>query len=215
VKRWYYIVLGGILILGIVYIYLHRVELGIVGPASTGTEDASGASVDQTTSSATPAHIVWQKVDRAPDGFKVEMPIDSKEIQIPAYTASGGSEQVEMIYAYPDAETSYSVAWADNPPVARANGMAPDRTLDMARDDALARTQTTLVAESKTNRLGFPARDFSGRNVGGGVFNARLIMAGSRLYMLIASFPSAGARRDEDVARFMNSFTLTQNVRTN
>jgi len=219
VKRWYYIVLGGIMVLGIAYIYLHRQELGIVGPAG-GSEDSSRTSsnassaVDQIAVAAHPAHIVWQKVDRTPDGFKVEMPIDSKQIQIPAYNTSGGAEQVDMLYSYPDAETSFSVAWADNPPVERVSNMAADRTLDTARDDSLARTQTKLVSESKSSHLGFPARDFSGRNAGGGVFNARLILAGSRLYMLIAAFPSAGARRNEDVSRFFDSFSVSKGSRT-
>jgi hypothetical protein len=38
--------------------------------------------------------------------------------------------------------------------------------------------------------------------------NSRLILAGKRLYMLTATFPTGGARRDEDVARFFSSFTL-------
>ena len=39
--------------------------------------------------------------------------------------------------------------------------------------------------------------------------NSRLIHAGTRLYMLIAAFPSVSARRDRDVTRFFNSFTIT------
>ena len=113
-------------------------------------------------------------MDRTPDGFKVQMPADIKQIQVPAYNEQGGAEQVDMIYAYPDSETCFSVAWADNPPVERANFNAPDRTLDMARDDAMARTQTTLVEESAFSQQGFPGRYFSSRNLGGGVMNSRL-----------------------------------------
>jgi hypothetical protein len=149
-------------------------------------------------------------LDRTPDGFKVDMPTDVKEIQIPAYNERGGADQVSMIFANPDAETTYSVVWADDPPVARVNGMAPDQTLDAARDGALARTQTTLVSESKNGQQGRAEREFSARNVGGGVLNSRLIFAGTRLYMLIAAFPAASARRDEDVTRFFNSFVLTR-----
>jgi hypothetical protein len=148
-------------------------------------------------------------VDRTPDGFKVDMPSDVKEIQIPAYNEIGGTDQVNMIFSYPNSETSFSVAWADDPPVVRVNNRVPDRILDMARDDALTRTQTTLVSESRITPGGFPARDFAARNVDGGVINSRLISAGSRLYMLIAAFPSANARRDQDVTRFFNSFTTT------
>jgi hypothetical protein len=203
-----------ILILGVIYIYYHRQELGLVSGSGSEQNTSSGGSgdqsagTDQTAQPAHPANIAWQPVDRAPDGFKVEMPNGIKETQVPAYNEKAGSEQVDMLYAYPDSDTCFSVAWADNPPVERVNGEAPGRTLDMARDDALARTGTTLVTESETNQQGFPALDFSAHNQGGGVFNSRLILAHKRLYMLTAAFPSTGARRDEDVAKFFGSFTV-------
>lgn len=209
VKRWYYIVLGAILICGIVYMYLHRRELGLVGPSAGTDSSSSTTGSDQMGTAARPAHIVWVTVNRDKDGFDLDMPADSKDIQIPAYNESGGTDQVQMMYAYPDAETSFSVAWADEPPVERVSGNSAEKTLDTARDDALARTQSSLISETRTNVQGYPARDFVGRNDGGGVFNARLILVGRRLYMLIAAFPSASARRDEDVARFFNSFRLT------
>jgi len=205
-KRWHYFVLLVVVVLIIAYVYLHWQELGLSGPHGFGgSRDPSG---DQTLSTR-PAIINWQLVDRSPDGFKVEMPSDIREIQIPAYNESGGSDQVSMIFSYPNSETTFSVAWADNPPVVRVNNRVPDRILDMARDDALARTQTTLVSESRISPEGFPARDLVARNSGGGVMNARLISAGSRLYMLIAAFPSSSARREQDVTRFFNSFRTT------
>jgi hypothetical protein len=206
VKQWYYIVLGLILILGIVYVYRHRADLGLGTPAADSSSLTPNSGLPG--SPAHPAKIVWQSVDRTPDGFKVEMPADIKEIQVPAYNEQGGAEQVEMIYVYPDSETCYSVAWADSPPVERANFEVPDRTLDMARDDAMARTQTTLVEQSTFSQQGFPGRYFSSRNLGGGVMNSRLILARKRLYMLTATFPTIGARRDEDVARFFSSFSV-------
>ena len=210
VKRWYYIVIGVIVLGGAVYMYLHRQELGLVAPAGSSTPITDGSSsVNQGGVPAAPAHIVWNSVSRPKDGFQLEMPVDSKEIQIPAFNESGGTEQVQMLYSYPDASTSFSIAWADEPPVERVSGNSADKTLDTARDDSLARTQATLIGETRTNKLGYPARDFSGRNDGGGIFNARLILAGHRLYMLIAAFPSASARRNEDVNHFFDSFHIT------
>lgn len=206
-KRWRYFVLIGLGILGVAYVYLHRQELGLVGPRDPGTAD--NRSSDLPLLSARPPRITWQTVDRTKNGFRVEMPIDVKEIQIPAYNESGGTDQVNMIFANPSSDTTFSVAWADNPPVVRANGRAPERTLDMARDEALARTQTSLVSETRTSSGGFPARDIVARNVGGGVMDTRLIFAGQRLYMLTAAFPSMSARREQDVVRFFNSFTTT------
>jgi hypothetical protein len=114
-----------------------------------------------------------------------------------------------MLYSYPDAETSYSIAWEDNPPIEKAMEEDPMQTLNSARNGALARTQTTLVSEESGTRQGYPAVDFVGRNDGGGVFNARLILVGRRLYMLMAAFPSAGARRQADVDRFFDSFQVS------
>ena len=142
------------------------------------------------------------------------MPSGASEAQIPSYTGSGVVEQVEMIEAQVDPDTSYSVAWADNPPVERAVSEDIEKTLDMARNGALGRTQTTLLSESRSNRDGYPEHDFSGRNAGGGILDARLILAGTRLYMLIAAFPAVSARRDEDVNRFFDSFSLTAAPRT-
>jgi hypothetical protein len=218
VKWWYSIVLVGILAAGLLYIWLHRVELGLASPPVNDSESiyssssgaisgaSSGAKSGTLASDNRPARIFWQNVDRSRDGFKVEMPADIKEMRVPAYNSLGSSEQVNMIYAYPDAQTSFSVAWADNPPVERASFMAVDKTLDTAVKDALVRTQTMMVRETKANRRGFPARDFLARNTNGGIFNARLILVGQRLYMLVAAFPSDAARQPQDVARFFDSF---------
>jgi hypothetical protein len=211
VKRWFYIILGVILLLGVVYVIRHRSDLGL-GSAMGGNSDLTPNSGLPGTP-AHPAKISWQSVDRTPDGFKVEMPADVKEIQVPAYNDQGGPEQVGMIYAYPDSETCFSVSWAEDPPIERANFEVPDRTLDMARDDAMARTQTTLVEQSTFSQQGFPGRYFTSRNLGGGVMNSRLVLARKRLYMLTATFPTAGARRDEDVARFFSSFTVVAQSR--
>ncbi|MGA2635766.1 MAG: hypothetical protein ABSF16_16140 [Terracidiphilus sp.] len=205
-KLLYFIVMGGILILGMVYIYLHRQELGLTGLPGFGVSEDTSA--DQNA----PVRMNWQKVDRSQNGFKVEMPAEVQELQVPAYNELGGTEPVEMILCNPNADTSFSVAWEDNPPVARINGHAPDRTMDMARDDALARTQTILIEEYRTNMDGFPARDFVGRNVGGGIINSRMIFAGQRLYLLSAAFPSSKARRAKDVTRFFNSFSFDRSV---
>ena len=207
-KRSRYIVLAGLLIAGIVCVYLYRQELGLGGPHTFGS--STGLSSDQAASSTVrPARMNWQAVNRPKDGFKLEMPADTREIQVPAYNENGGSETINMILANPDGATAFAVAWADNPPVVRVNNRAPDRTLDMARDGALTRTQTSLVSERRIAPGGFPARDFVARNVGGGVMDSRLLYAGNRLYMLIAVFPSMSARREQDVTRFFNSFTAS------
>jgi hypothetical protein len=206
VKRWQSILLAAALVAAGWYVYLHRQSFGLFGgESSPAVGDAT--SPDTAQSSAKPAHMDWRAVDRANDGFSVEMPGEPKEMQAPAYNESGGTDQVNMVLASPGEQTSFAVTWEDNPPVARVTDHVPDRTLNMARDGMLARTQTILVNELHITPGGYPARDIEARNMGGGLLDARLIFAGERLYTLMALFPSANARRQQDVTRFFNSFT--------
>jgi len=207
VRRLLYFALILILIGVIAYfLWEHRAWLGM---SSSG----GGVPTEEKDADLQPAPVSWHTVNRVQDGFNIDMPSDSSEIQIPAYNVSGGADEIDMIVATPNAETTYAIVWDDNPPVERASGEAVDRTLDNARDGALARTQSTLMGESRANYQGYPGRDFSGHNQSGGLFNARLILAKTKLYMMIVAVPAPSARRDDDVNHFFDSFKLTSTAR--
>jgi len=184
-------------------VYEFHGNFGLFGNKSGGENPGGGSS-----NSSASGHIAWQTVDRSGNGFRVQMPSAVSETEIPAYDERGAVEPVEMIEAQVDPDTTYAVAWAADPPVERAAKEDAERTLDWARDGALGRTQTELVSEAKDERGGYPSRDFLARNAGGGIMNARLILAGTRLYMLLASFPEPSARHEEDMNHFFNSFSL-------
>ena len=185
--------------------YTYRSDFGLGRPdSSAGNGAAWPANPD-----LQPGRVTWLTVDRSADGFKVDLPAGVSQTQILAYTEAGVAEPVNMIQASVDPETTYAVAWADNPPVERAGDADIEKILTMARDGALGRTQTTLLLESRENRNGYPAREILGRNAHGGILNARLILAGTRLYMLIAAFPAETARNEADVRHFFESFSLT------
>jgi len=208
VKRPVYVALGILVSGAVIYcIYMYRMDLGITWPAKTQSSESTG----QSDSGPRPTSIEWKAVDRTPDGFRVQMPGGVDETQIPAYNELGGIEPVEMLIATPGPDTTFAVAWADHPPVERASSQNAEKTLDMARDGALARTQAVLTGESRNRMNGHPVCQFSARNDRGGILNARLVLAGTHLYMLIAAFPAPSARRDEDVNRFFDSFTLISN----
>lgn len=207
VKRILYIAVFLLVGAGCYYAYLHPDQFGF-GPSRSFASAGVPASTDAPPAGRS-ARINWQPVDRPGDGFKVEMPEDTRQLQVPAYNDSGVSEPVNMIFSSPDGGTNYSVAWADNPPSMRTTGRSVDQTLDAARDGLLARTQTSLVSETRCSPQGFSGRNILARNVGGGVMDARLIVAGQRLYMLTAAYPSLAARREQDVMRFFTSFAVT------
>ena len=160
-----------------------------------------------------PAQIEWRLMNRPADGFRVELPAGPKESEVPVYTESGDTEHVKMLSSSPDGDTVYAVTWLDNPPIARVNNNVPNRTLDQARDGMLAHTHATLMSETPITSGGSPGREILAHNSGGGVLNARLIYVQSfgkhdRLYTLMALFPATGARHDQDVSHFFNSFVM-------
>lgn len=184
--------------------------------ANTASEKAGAGAdtgADSPLGAMQPAQISWHVVSRPTDGFKVEMPSGSRDSEIPALDERSGTEPVKMLHSSPDGDTTYAVTWADNPPVARASNNDPDRTLDQAREGMLASTGTSLVSETRITVAGFPGREILAHNSAGGVLNTRLIYvpaagnsAGGRLYTLMALFPTSGARSEQDVSHFFNSF---------
>lgn len=197
VKRWPYILILVIVASVIGYYLLAAGQLHWPGEKIPASETAA----------LTEEKMDWHAILRPKDGFKIEMPDEVKDSEVPAYNASGNNEPVKMLSASPDGNTVYAVTWQDNPPVARANNNAPEATLDQARDGMLARTQTTLMKESRISVDGNPGREILAQNASGGILNARLIFTKSgRLYTLLALFPTAGARNAEDVSRFFDSF---------
>jgi hypothetical protein len=206
-KRWQYFALALVVVAGLAYAYVNRASMGL-GNIGRPAPTSDGMTTDAGDSPHRPAPVAWQLVDRTNDGFKLEMPADSKDLQVPAYNEGGGSEPVKMLFSNLEGDTTFALSWEDNPPVARVNNRSAERTLNMARDGMLSRTQTRLISETRMTPGGYPARDIAAANAGGGILNARIIFTGERLYTLMALFPSASARREQDVIRFFNSFEI-------
>ena len=158
------------------------------------------------------AQMKWQSVSDSNLGFKIEMPGAPNRVVVQANNETGTTDPISMILVKPEENHTYAIAWAEKPPIARINDLAPDRTLDQARDGILSRTASTSVSEVRSNPQGFPGRDIVAHNVGGGMLDTRLIYAAPRLYMLIATSPSASSRHEEDVIHFFNSFAIASNT---
>jgi hypothetical protein len=205
-KRVYLYLIGILIGIGAIYAWNHRAEFSVL---RSWLPTRSSETILQ---GATAARTDWVPVDETAFGFKVEMPADPNRVVVQANNETGSTEPVSMILVKPDSTRTYAVAWADKPPVARMNDLVPDKTLDQARDGALNRTETTLVSEIRSNPQGFPGRDVVAHNVGGGILDTRFIYAAPRLYMLIATAPSASARHEEEVIHFFNSFTIASNT---
>ena len=205
-KRVYLYLIAALVLIVAIYTWEHRRDIAFLREWLPARQSEG---VVQTSRNS---QLEWQPVDETAQGFKVEMPGTPSNTVVQATSEIGSTEPVSMLAVKPDSDHTYAIAWADKPPVARINDLIPDKTLDQARDGALARTSTTLVSEIRSNPQGYPGRDVVAHNVGGGVLDARFIFAGTRLYMLIATAPSASTRREQDVLRFFNSFAVASNT---
>ncbi|HEY1897909.1 MAG TPA: hypothetical protein VGG62_16635 [Terracidiphilus sp.] len=195
-KRWHYFALAAVVVVGSLA-YTRRDIVARLWQRGTASDSDAGRSLRGR----------WRTVDRAGDGFKINLPGDPKDLQVPAYNESGGSEPVHMLMAAPNADSTFAITWQDNPPVMRISSHEPERTLNAARDGMLVRTQTMMVSQLLSNQHGNPTMDVLARNVQGGILNARLVCAGNRLYIMMALFNSADAAQDQDVSRFFDSFS--------
>ena len=219
VKNWPYILIVLIVIGGagyLVYSDRQRLGIGLMPGASSAGESAgeSASGVSKALNTLKPSKAKWQSISRPADGFTVELPAGTRDSEAPAFNETGGTEPVKMLESTSGDDTVYAITWQDNPPIARINNNVPDRTLDQAQDGMLNRTQTTLMSQTRIVAGVSPGREILARNASGGVLNARLIytqLSGTkgRLYILMALFPTAGARREQDVTRFFNSFVIS------
>jgi len=201
---WYLVAI--LIVIGAVYVWGHRSEYSLLREWLP-TRNSEGVIL-----SGQGDKLEWRSVDEARMGFRVEMPGDPKRITVLATTEAGTSEPINMLLVKSDPDRTYAIAWADKPPVARMNDLIADRTLDQARDGALTRSGTTLVTESRNTPQGYPGRDIVSRNIEGGMLDTRFVYAGPRLYMLTAASPSTGARHEDDITHFFNSFTIAGNT---
>jgi hypothetical protein len=204
-KKVYLYLIAILLFIGAIYIWGHRSDLSLL------REWLPTRQTDGLIHTASSQQQEWRPVDESSQGFKLEMPGEPQRVVVQATNEAGNPEPVSMLLVKPDSERTYAIAWAEKPPVARMNDLVPDKTLDQARDGALNKTDTNLVSEIRSNPDGFPGRDVVAHNAGGGVLDTRFVYAGARLYMLIATAPSAAARHEQDVIRFFDSFTIASN----
>ena len=89
-KRWHYIAIAAVGLAGFAYLYFHPGGLGLGNILHTAGAGA-GSGSDAGGAVGPPARRAWQTVDRPEDGFKMEMPSDTKDLQVPAYNEGGSS----------------------------------------------------------------------------------------------------------------------------
>lgn len=80
--------------------------------------------------------------------------------------------------------------------------------LNKARDGAIRNVQGTLIAETGRTIAGYPARDIEAHARKNMFLDARLIVAGTRLYVLMVASEIESNRDKKNIAKFFDSFKV-------
>jgi hypothetical protein len=102
----------------------------------------------------------------------------------------------------------YSVVYTDVPVMGN-----PDATLDAAvqgmKKGEGGETPVKVLSEKPVTVSGYPGREIVFSHPEGGTYQARLVVAGGRLYIATAGGPWVSAAGNERTRRFLDSFQIT------
>jgi hypothetical protein len=142
----------------------------------------------------------------APDGsFSIELPGEPtvKTVQIPA---EGGSTRVATILNVEATKsTGFTCTYIDDESI---QTKSPDQAFESTRDGSLRETQGTLISQERLTIQGFPAVDVHASAAGNSLLDSRMVLAGKRLYMIVAESTPAEGRDPTTIRRVLDSFKI-------
>ncbi len=146
----------------------------------------------------------WQTFN-SPDGkFSINLPgkpIVDQGQQVPV--AGGDAAIIYGVGTQPNDHAAYNCTYVEN---ANLITKSPDELLSIARDGGLKNAQGTLIAEKQITVDGHPARDIQAHTTGNSAYDARLVLVGNRMYMLMVIDTSKRSRDAKNVQKFFDSF---------
>lgn len=143
---------------------------------------------------------------RAPDGkFSIELPAEpaTETVQVPI--ENGGTKPMIIVSAETSKSTEYTCSYIEDETV---QSESPDQALDSARDGSLKKTQGTLISQERLALAGFPALDMKAHTRGDSLLDARMLIAGKRLYMIVAVTTVESDREPRTIQRVFDSFRV-------
>jgi hypothetical protein len=150
----------------------------------------------------------WRVHESQKGGFRVELPADPRA-DMHKRLGLRRAIAVEGTYLWTRAE-NYAVAYLDLPPGRLGLWRGAD---DQLLDEQVKNLTTNNEVQRliRTDRIevgGFPGREFHYTTRNGGTYTGRVILAGKRVFILLAGgrFTQAG---NENVRVFLDSFELT------
>lgn len=142
----------------------------------------------------------------APDGsFSIELPSEPavKTVQVPV--PGGGTRTASVVTAEATKTTAFTCSYLDDD---SGQIKSPDQALESGRDGSLRQTQGTLISQERLTVQGFPALDVHASAAGNSLLDSRMVLAGKRLYMIVAVATVAEDRDPNTIRRVLDSFKI-------
>jgi hypothetical protein len=149
--------------------------------------------------------LKWQTYTAPDNSFTVEFPGKPTVEAAQAPVEGGGTKPVTMISVNPSASTAYMVSYVDDDNVASKSA---DDVLANARDGSLSKTQGTVLQQNRLTIQGYPAMDLQASARGDSRFDARMVVVGKRLYMLMIVATVEQDRTPKNIQRMFASFKI-------
>lgn len=147
----------------------------------------------------------WQTYT-APDGtFSFELPAKPTVEQAEAPIEGRAPQPMTMVSAQPTDGTDYMCSYSADAGFTTAS---PDQVLESARDGSLRKTGGTVIQQRRLTVQGFPALEMQAHARGNSLIDARLILVGKRLYVIMAVATKEDEREPKTVQRVLNSFKI-------
>jgi hypothetical protein len=149
----------------------------------------------------------WQTYT-SPDGsFSVQLPAKPSVEPTQVPLQGSGTATINMITAAPTDHTAYVFTTLEHENVGQKS---PDQALESARDGALRKIEGTVLAQKRITVQGYPGLDLQARAPGNSLVDMRIVVAGSRLFVIMAVATVEQDREPKTVQRVFDSFKINQ-----
>ncbi len=149
--------------------------------------------------------LKWQTYTAPDNSFTIEFPGKPTVEAAQAPVAGGGTKPMSLISVKPSTTTSYMVSYVEDDNVA---SKSVDDVLSNARDGSLSKTQGTVLQQNRLTIQGYPAMDIQASARGNSRFDARFVVVGKRLYMIMAAATVEQDRAPKNIQRMFDSFKI-------
>jgi hypothetical protein len=146
----------------------------------------------------------WQTY-MAPDGtFSLDLPGKPTIETNQAPLESGGTITLHSINVAVGS-SAYTCTYVE---LENASQKSPDQVLESARDGSLRNVQGTLITQNQLTVQGFPGLQFQAHARGNSLMDSRMVLAGNRLYMIMAVAADGQNAQPKTVERMFDSFKV-------